>query len=458
MNKISHASQAGSTRFRALLSTGAALLSFFPLKSHGDILTLPHRSEVLPNGLKVFLVKYPSPGAVSYRLAVHVGSGQEVEKGKSGFAHFFEHLMFRGTKKRSGKEFGNLYVKLGCENNANTSYDVTVYEGSVAKEYLPQILEAEADRFANLYFDEKGLRDEAGAVLGEYNKDVAQPEFLLEEKLMETAFTQHPYGHTTMGYKQDVVQFTERYQDVWPFFKRYYRPSNVAIIVTGDVDFNETLDTIKKHFGTWKDPQIAPVVIPVEPEQTSARKAEVKLDKPTQARLVVAYKIPAFSTKNKDSAAVNLLGEILFSVTSDFQKEYRYNRKWLDLVYVSGNEWVAPGLWQIQVRFSQAGQGKEAEVLAAIEKTIAQARTGFVPASRIAESKKRVKSAALTQWFSSPDHLANTLAWYTTLEGDLGVLSRVVNRSDELTAEDLKSFATRYLADSQKTVVTLKGK
>src|SRR2546430_1887923 len=119
------------------------------------ILTLPSRATKLPNGLRVFLVKYPSKGVVAYQLPVHAGSRNEVEKGKTGFAHFFEHLMFRGTKNMSGKEFGELYAKLGAENNAWTWYDATVYHGTVASLYLPKIIAAEADRFQNLQFDEK---------------------------------------------------------------------------------------------------------------------------------------------------------------------------------------------------------------------------------------------------------------------------------------------------------------
>src|SRR4051812_23605699 len=96
-----------------------------------SVFQLPHRSVTLPNGLRVFLVRYPSPGAVAYQLLVRAGSRNEIEKGKSGFAHFFEHLMFRGTKKMSAKDFGSLYTRLGCENNAATSNDYTVYHGMV---------------------------------------------------------------------------------------------------------------------------------------------------------------------------------------------------------------------------------------------------------------------------------------------------------------------------------------
>src|SRR5579871_1254359 len=155
-----------SDRMRMIKLAAVAAFSCVSVCSASDhILTLPHKEAVLPNGLKVFMVKYPSPGVVAYQVAVHAGSRNEIEKGKTGFAHFFEHLMFRGTKHLKAKQFGELYVKLGNENNDWKGNDMTDYHGVVASIYLPKILAAEADRFANLSFPEKLLRDEAGAVL-----------------------------------------------------------------------------------------------------------------------------------------------------------------------------------------------------------------------------------------------------------------------------------------------------
>ncbi len=421
-------------------------------------LTLPHKTATLSNGLRIVLVKYPSPGVVAYQMPLRVGSRNEVEAGKTGFAHFFEHLMFRGTKKRTAEEFGQIYNDLGCENNAWTSDDITNYHGVVASVYLPQILDAEADRFMNLQFDEKALRDESGAVLGEYNKNVAQPEFLLEEKLRSTAFKKHTYSHTTMGFKEDVLQFPERFADVWPFFKRYYRPENVSVILVGDIDFDKMLRLVKDKFGDWKGAADAkPSIIPVEPEQTETRHAEVKLDKPTQTRLTIAYKIPAFTTKNRDFASLELLSAIQFSVTSDFQKEYKFKRKWLDAVDAGALEQADPGLWMINLRLAEAGEGKEAEILAAVDQTVAQVRDHALSAEKIAAAKKRVKNSAVTSWFSSPETLSGRIAWLTTFEPDLDVINRVFERVEETKASDITGFAKRFLTDSRKTVITLRG-
>lgn len=426
-------------------------------KTRSNILTLPHREVVLTNGLRVFMVKYPSPGVVSYQLPVRAGSRNEIEKGKTGFAHFFEHLMFKGTKTRTAEEFGALYTKLGNENNAWTWFDMTNYHGVVASVYLPQILDAEADRFRNLQFTEAALRTEAGAVLGEYNKSISDPEFLLEEKLLETAFQKHPYGHTTMGYKQDVINLTERYKDVWPFFKRYYRPSNVSVVLVGDIDFDKSLRLINEKFGKWRNPIIGMVAIPQEPAQTAARQARVKLDKPTQTRISVAYKVPAFSTEQTDGASLQLIAEMHFSVTSEFQKEFRFEKKWLDSVSANPTESIDPGLWTIGLRLTEAGEAHVEELTKAVDKTVTQIRETLPQAARLAATKKRFKSSAVTSWFGSPEQLAGRIAWYTNFEPDLAVINRLFDRLAEVKPQTIKDFATENLIDARKTTVILRG-
>jgi zinc protease len=432
--------------------------ALFIVSSRAEVLTLVHKTEKLPNGLKVFMVKYPSPGTIAYEIAVRVGSGDETEKGKTGFAHFFEHLMFRGTKHLTSKQLNDLYVKLGVENNAETGSDMTHYFGAVAKQYLPRILEAEADRFQNLYFDEKALRDEAGAVLGEYNKDVASPEFQLEEKLDETAFKVHPYGHTTMGYKQDILKFTERYNDVWPFFRAHYRPSNARIVLVGDVDFDAAMTAIRKSFGGWREPKESVPKLPVEPEQTSARTARVDLDKEVQPRVEVAYKVPAFTTTNGDSAALAVLAEMTFSVVSDFQKKYRFDEKWVESVGAGAPESREPGLWIVELKLTTRGEGKEEKLATAIDDAVAKLRKEPPATSRLESTKSRLRNSLAANWFSSPDHLSSRIAWYTNLESDLEVVNRVAERLAAVTAADVQSVAKRYLTPERRTTVILRGK
>ena len=442
---------------KTLIALGLFLVSSSLWGVPQTILTLPHQEAKLDNGLRIYLVKYPSPNTVAYQLPVRVGSRHEIEKGKTGFAHFFEHLMFRGTKNMSGKEFGNLYAKIGAENNAWTWFDQTNYHGLVATRFLPEVLGAEADRFMNLQFDEKALRDEAGAVLGEYHKSVAQPEFQMEETLLATAFHVHPYGHTTMGYKADILKFSERYSDVWPFFRRYYRPNQVAVVLVGDIDFEKSMVLIKEKFSGWKDTGEPLPPIPKEPLQTEARSAKITLKKPTQTRLTVAYKVPGFTTKNTDAAALGLLAEMAFSLTSEFQKTYRFGKQWLDSVSSAPLPMADTGLWQIEVRFSQSGEGHTEEIKTAIENSIAQLRDVAVSQTRLRETKTRFKNAAMAEWFSNPNDLASKIAWYTNFEPDLDVINRVFAQIEDVTPATIQEFAKQHLTDTQKTTVLLQG-
>ncbi|MCB0406127.1 MAG: insulinase family protein [Bdellovibrionales bacterium] len=422
------------------------------------ILTLPHETTTLENGLKVFLVKYPSTGVVAYQLGVRVGSRNEVEAGKSGFAHFFEHLMFRGTKTLSSQEFGAIYTENGVSYNAWTWYDMTNYHGEVASRYLDKILAAEADRFQNLDFTEAALKAEAGAVLGEYLKSASDPGFLMEETMQELAYKSHTYGHTTMGYKADIEQYPNRYQDVWPFFKRYYRPSNVRIVLVGDIEFDKALELVRAKFGAWENPADQPQAVTPEPEQTSERSRVVEFPSPTPTRIGIAYKVPAFGTQNVESAALKLLVDVYFSETSEFQKTYRFEKGWLDSVSATPLETVDPGLWKVELILSDSGKDKEAELKQAVFDVIAKIQSSPADAAELAAAKTRSRNAALTRWFSAPDALAGQINWYTNFEADFAVLDRLFQRIDEVQPSDVVAFAKKYLVAAKRTTVTLRGK
>src|SRR3954467_14026651 len=164
----------------------------------------PVAEKTLPNGLRVFVVKYDSPGLVAYYSVVRTGSRNEIEPGKSGFAHFFEHMMFRGTDKYSQQAYNDVIKEIGADSNAYTSEDLTVYHILAGKTALPKIVEIESDRFQNLKYTEPDFEKEARAVLGEYNKGASNPLQKMFETLYDNAFTRHTYKHTTIGFLKDI--------------------------------------------------------------------------------------------------------------------------------------------------------------------------------------------------------------------------------------------------------------
>src|SRR5512136_2060966 len=167
-------------------------------KAAADILPFKATEKTLPNGLKVIVVPTGFPNIVAIYIPVQTGSRNEVEPGKSGFAHFFEHIMFLGTKNVPPDAYERALTKAGALSNAYTTDDYTCYHTTLAKEDLETMLRLEADRFQNLSYGEGAFKTEARAVLGEYNKNSANPMSKISEAQRDKAFDVHTYKHTTM--------------------------------------------------------------------------------------------------------------------------------------------------------------------------------------------------------------------------------------------------------------------
>src|ERR1041385_4849591 len=234
------------------------------------VLPSPIYQKKLANGLNVVTVPFESPGLAAFYIVVRVGSRDEVEEGKTGFAHFFEHMMFRGTDKYPSDKYSEVLKSTGASANANTSLDRTVYHMTGSADKLPVMFELEADRFQNLKYSLGDFKTEAGAVKGEHTKNSASPYVQLEEKVAETAFKNHTYSHTTMGYFKDIVDMPNQYDYSREFFNRFYRPEYCTVIVVGDVKAEQVNALAEEYFGKWKPGNYVSQVQP-EPPQAETR-------------------------------------------------------------------------------------------------------------------------------------------------------------------------------------------
>ncbi|NMO18780.1 M16 family metallopeptidase, partial [Pyxidicoccus fallax] len=239
------------------------------------------KTDRLPNGLTVVRVPYPSQGIIAYLTVVRVGSRNEVEPGKTGFAHFFEHMMFKGTKKNPEGTRERVMGTFGFDDNAFTSDDVTVYYSYGPAAGLPQLIEIEADRFQNLEYAEPAFQTEALAVLGEYHKNAAAPFLKMEEELNAAAFTRHTYRHTTMGFYEDIKAMPQAYEYSKTFFERWYTPDNTMLFIVGDFDDEKVMQLVRQHYGPWNR-KAATVNVPSEPAQSGPRNAHIDWPQPTQ--------------------------------------------------------------------------------------------------------------------------------------------------------------------------------
>jgi zinc protease len=412
---------------------------------------LPHAQRTLDNGLVAIVVRTPQKGLVSVQIPVQTGSRNEIEKGKSGFAHFFEHMMFRGTPKHPAAEYGAAMQAAGADQNAFTSADWTNYYVNVTPADLDRVLELEADRFQNLAYSEEQFRTEALAVKGEYLKNYANPLLKGYERLQALAFQTHTYGHTTMGYLADIEDMPNQLEYSRTFFQRWYKPEFTAVMVVGDVELEPTMAMIERHFGGWKRGDHTQQV-PAEPAQDAPRYAHVEFAGPTQPWLIAAWKAPAFTTAGPESVAQALIAEAYFGPSSPLYQEIVVRERWADQLSVQPARSRDPDLFEVAVRLTSADA--TARVVAAIDRTVLAARAHALDARRFDETRKRLKYGFASS-FDSAARTAVTLASFVQYERDLGTLNRWFAALDALTAEQARAVAESIFADRNRNVVSI---
>ena len=408
----------------------------------------------LPNGLRVVIVPTDYPNLVALYTVVQAGSRNEVEENKSGYAHFFEHLMFRGSENYPAGAFDRIMKKAGASSNAYTSDDRTVYHETFAKEDLDEILGLEADRFKNLKFSVDQFKTEAGAVLGEYNKNSASPLFKMFEVIRETAFSKHTYSHTTMGYLKDIKDYPNQYEYALQFFKRFYRPENATIIVVGDVKTDEVLAKVKKYYGDWKGKDYKQQ-IPVEPAQKESRKAQINWDSPTLPYIAVAYRAPAFSETQKDKTALDLLSAIAFGENSGIYQKLVLEEQKAVFVAPDFDNHIDPELFTVfaQVKDEKDLNSVKDEIIATYKKYAKD----LIPKKQLDETRARLRYS-FSLAMNSNDAIAGTLASYIALRRSPETIDKVFALYDSITPEDIRAMAEKYFNDNSRTVVTLTSK
>src|SRR5688500_7312744 len=372
----------------AAAATAAPLVAGAQAAASRDIIPFKATERTLPNGLKVIIVPTGFPNIVSLQIPVQTGSRNEVEPGKSGFAHFFEHIMFRGTKNATQEEMSRLLTKAGARENAYTTDDFTNYYITFAKEDLEAMLALQADRFQNLEYPEAVFKTEARAVLGEYNKNSANPTSKLFEAIRDSAFSTHTYKHTTMGFIKDIEDMPNQFEYSKEFFKRWYRPEYTTIIVAGDVTPAEVMPLIEKHWGKWERGSYK-AEIPQEGAGTGPKYTHVNWTSPTLPYLAVSFRNPAFSETNNDNAALDFVATLWFGPTSDIYKKLVQREQKVDGFSAGNTSKAEPELFTIIASLKKTED--PVYVRDEILKTVAQAKATLVSAEQLAETKSNAR-------------------------------------------------------------------
>ncbi|MFC5419156.1 M16 family metallopeptidase [Bosea eneae] len=268
-------------------------------------------SYKLANGLQIVVAPDHRAPVVTHMVWYRNGSGDD-PAGKSGIAHFLEHLMFKGTAKWPAGEFSKIVASYGGQENAFTSYDYTAYFQRVPKEHLRAMMDYEADRMTGLAFDETVVAPERDVVLEERRMRVdADPAAQLGEEFSSALYAHHPYGTPIIGWEHEIEELSR--DDAFAYYQRFYTPENAILVVAGDVEPAEVLRLAQETYGIIPGRGEAPVrKRPAEPEPRAARRVALADPRVQQPSLRRAWLAPTYVSPQRDEAfALELAAEIL---------------------------------------------------------------------------------------------------------------------------------------------------
>lgn len=414
-----------------------------------DIFPFEYRRVDLENGFRAYLVDAGAPGQIAYVSIVRTGARDEVDVGKSGFAHFFEHLMFAGTAKYP--DYNGIASSMGAVHNAQTSNDGTLYFLVAANDYLEQIVDLESDRFMNLSYAEGDFRTRAGAVLGEYQNSAGSNSSVLNRAVRETAYRAHPYRHSVLGFEDDIRAMPEGYAYSKEFYQRHYRPENVILVLTGNFDFDEAEGLIHQYYDHWEPGYVEPD-IPVEPEQSEARVEMVEYRGQTLPMLSVSHKGPAWSPTDRVAAATEILGSVAFGQNSDLYRKLVLEEQRVDFLRSRFGLQRDPALLTVtaMVNDPEDVQAVGDEILATVERF----KEELVDGAQLEATKSNMKYGFLMD-LETAQNVSFALIQTVVNTGGIEAINDYYHTLDSITAEDIREAARTYLVEAGRTTVTL---
>jgi zinc protease len=416
------------------------------------VLPFTPQTERLPNGLTLVMVPFPSPGLIAYNTVFRVGSRDETEKGVTGFAHFFEHISFRGTEAYPPDKVQAFLKQTGADQNGYTTDDFTNYTFFGRSNQLEELVRMEADRFQNLNYSEDVFKAEAGAVLGEYNKSASNPHLLLNEKLREKTFATHTYGHTTLGYLKDIEDMPNQYAYSKTFFQRFYTPDNAFVIAVGDFDPAQLSALVKQYYASWSKKRATTATREAPPQKKEIRE-HLGWKNPTLPILSLSWRTPARNQPSQEGAVQDILFELLFGKLSAVHTELVLDKQ---LVQESFDEESWPHrdayLFHVIARLKAPDAAKTVEER--VERAIADLAAGKIEPQFLEDVKSNVRYSTVLAP-STPDRVAALLAGAIGATGQVDALERRLLLVSKVSKKDVQAFAKKYLTKANRTVITL---
>jgi len=401
---------------------------------------------ILSNGLTVLIQESHSAPVVALQAWVKVGSADE-GPGERGLAHVHEHMLFKGTQRRGVGEIGAAVEAAGGEINAWTSYDETVFDLVLASRFLDQGLDILADALLHSSFEESALRAELEVVVDEIRRSRDLPERSLTEHLFTTAYQQHPYRHPIIGSVRSVQALTR--QQVLDFYQRWYRPSNMVLVLAGDLDPKRALRRVEELFAEAPEGAAPPQRRPEEPAQRSLR-AHIAWDPVSESHLALGFPIPRL--QHEDVPAIDLLAVLLAQgESSRLEQEVRRRRALATDVYAYAYTPRDAGL--LVVGGSTPPERSERALVALTEETLRLTREPVSEAEL--ERARQVLRTEVVYQKETVEGTARKLGYYEAVAGDLGYEARYHERLARLDPKTLLAVAQRYLRAERMSVAML---
>lgn len=401
----------------------------------------------LANGMHVILHQDNSTPIVAVTILYHVGSKNEVP-GRTGFAHFFEHLMFEGSQYIGRGEFDKITQSAGGTLNANTSQDRTFYFELLPSNQLELGLWLESERLLHLKLDSIGVETQRAVVKEERKQRYDnRPYGTIIEKTMENAYKVHPYRWTPIGYPEDINQATMA--EFIDFHDTYYVPNNATLSIAGDIDIAQAKMLIDKYFADiprGTKPIIRPAI--VEPEQTEERR-EIVPDNIQLPAVIMSYHMPAQGTP--DYYALSMLTTLLSDGESSRMYKSIVDKQQKALqVFAFPFPLEDPGLFLI---FGVVNMGVSADELeAALESEIDRVKTEPITEQEFQKLRNKVENDLVTG-NSTMAGIAESLADYHVYYGDANLINTEINRYMAVTKEDMQRVAGKYLVKTNRVVL-----
>ncbi|MFT0859665.1 M16 family metallopeptidase [Ancylobacter sp. G4_0304] len=401
----------------------------------------------LDNGMQVVVVPDHRAPVVTHMVWYRVGSADE-QPGKSGIAHFLEHLMFKGTQKHPTGEFSQTVAKLGGQENAFTSQDYTAYFQRVAKEHLPVVMGFEADRMTGLVLTDEVVLPERDVVLEERRmRTDNDPASQLSEASQAAMFTNHPYGHPIIGWEDEIKKLNR--EDALAFYRRFYTPNNAILVVAGDVEPDEVKKLAQESYGKVQPrAETALRKRPAEPTPRAERRlvlADARVGQPSLSR---SYLVPSYRGNPQESVALDVLSQVLGGGST--------GRLYRSLVAEQGLAANA-GAWYQSTALDDARFGVSAsprpdvpleKLEAALDEVVASIAANGPDAGELERAKTRLVADAIY----AQDNQATLARIYGAALATGTTVDDVQNWPEmvkTVTAEQVREAAKRYLVASR---------